>query len=446
MKLQESQGKCLLDSLPPRQECLPAFLHWLDENNVEHGSLKLEEIPGKGWGIVTTKDFNMGELILTVPSDVIMMASDAWKSPLGKIQMPEILRVFHDMPHVLLALHLMNELLTEDSKWRPYIELLPRSYSLPLYFTPDDMKCLTGSPSLSECINQVRTIGSLYTNLFRLLRSCPGIEDLQLPIVKEGFKYKEFCWAVSTVMSRQNKILAEVGSKMHTPALIPVWDFCNHSNGEITTEYDPSNKCCQCFSQSSFKSGEEILIFYGPRPNVDLLCYSGFVYPDNQHDALNVRLGLSSSEDKSISEMRKMILTLVEVPCAGQFHLQLNPEPFSGNILAFVRVFVADEQELRELSSKREAELKLMLTAPNRLVSEANEMRTYDFLATRCSLLLRPYQTSIEDDDKLLADVSLSRESRQAVLLQRCEKAILNLARETAVERSRTLQTSLPKV
>jgi hypothetical protein len=25
----------------------------------------------------------MGELILTVPSDVIMMASDAWKSPLG---------------------------------------------------------------------------------------------------------------------------------------------------------------------------------------------------------------------------------------------------------------------------------------------------------------------------------------------------------------------------
>jgi hypothetical protein len=52
-------GKCLLDSLPPRQECLPAFLHWLDENNVEHGSLKLEEIPGKGWGIVTTKDFNV---------------------------------------------------------------------------------------------------------------------------------------------------------------------------------------------------------------------------------------------------------------------------------------------------------------------------------------------------------------------------------------------------
>ena len=51
-----------------------------------------------------------------------------------------------------------------------------------------------------------------------------------------------------------------------------------------------------------------------------------------------------------------------------------------------------------------------------------------------------------QDDDKLLADVSLSRESRQAVLLRRCEKAILNLARETAVERSRTLQTSLPKV
>ena len=84
-----------------------------------------------------------------------------------------------------------------------------------------------------ECVNQVRTIGSLYTNLFHLLRNCPGIEELQLPIVKEGFKYKEFSWAVSTVMSRQNKILMDANSKTYTPVLIPLWDFCNHSNGQV---------------------------------------------------------------------------------------------------------------------------------------------------------------------------------------------------------------------
>ena len=68
---------------------------------------------------------------------------------------------------------------------------------------------------------------------------------------------------------------------------------------------------------------------------------------------------------------------------AGQFYLSSNAEPFSGHIRGFVRVFVADQQELTELSSKRESELKMILTSPDRMVSEANEIRAYDFLAKR---------------------------------------------------------------
>ena len=68
---------------------------------------------------------------------------------------------------------------------------------------------------------------------------------------------------------------------------------------------------------------------------------------------------------------------------AGQFYLLSNAEPFSGHIRGFVRVFVADQQELTELSSKRESELKMILTSPDRMVSEANEIRAYDFLAKR---------------------------------------------------------------
>lgn len=43
-----------------------------------------------------------------------------------------------------------------------------------------------------------------------------------------------FChrWAVSSVMTRQNQIPTEDGSRV-TLALIPLWDMCNHTNGLV---------------------------------------------------------------------------------------------------------------------------------------------------------------------------------------------------------------------
>ena len=38
-------------------------------------------------------------------------------------------------------------------------------------------------------------------------------------------------WAVSTVITRQNKIPSTTGEP--TLALIPMWDICNHSNGTV---------------------------------------------------------------------------------------------------------------------------------------------------------------------------------------------------------------------
>ncbi len=135
---------------------------------------------------------------------------------------------------------------------------------LPLYFTPEDMEQLTGTAAVGEdhvtgaasvssvivyccccshyfpffageCINQVRTIASLYANLHRLLRACPHVD---LPIIAEGFSYHDFRWAVSTVMSRQNKIVLNHEAKVFSPALIPLWDFCNHCQGQVERHTD----------------------------------------------------------------------------------------------------------------------------------------------------------------------------------------------------------------
>jgi len=79
----------------------------------------------------------------------------------------------------------------------------------------------------------------------------------------------------------------------HDLALIPLWDMCNHTEGEISTDYDPVAQQCVCYAAQSVAVGDEVCIYYGPRSNAELLLHSGFVYPNNHRDYLKIRLGIA---------------------------------------------------------------------------------------------------------------------------------------------------------
>ena len=54
------------------------------------------------------------------------------------------------LPQLGLTLHLLEEALTEDSRWAAYIRALPDSYDTVLYFTPEEVQMLRGSPCFGE--------------------------------------------------------------------------------------------------------------------------------------------------------------------------------------------------------------------------------------------------------------------------------------------------------
>ena len=92
-------------------------------------------------------------------------------------------------------------------------------------------------------------------------------------------------------MSRQNEIPLRPDGKGAVLALIPLWDFCNHTNGHMTTFYNLDTQACDCYAQEDTPAGEEFRIFYGPRPNSDFLIHQGFVYTENRSDSLQFKLG-----------------------------------------------------------------------------------------------------------------------------------------------------------
>ena len=65
---------------------------------------------------------------------------------------------------------------------------------------------------------------------------------------------------------------------------------------------------------SAASAGQEFRIFYGPRSNSDFFINQGFVFPDNSHNTVRIRLGLSSAEEEHTKKLRLELFQRAGVP------------------------------------------------------------------------------------------------------------------------------------
>ena len=82
---------------------------------------------------------------------------------------------------------------------------------------------------------------------------------------------------------------------------------------QLATDFDPATNSLQCYSLVNSSAGEEFRIFYGPRSNTDLLLNSGFVFMANDHDAVRIKLGLSTAEEEGTQKMRVELLRILNL-------------------------------------------------------------------------------------------------------------------------------------
>eukprot|EP00069_Balaena_mysticetus_P019680 bmy_02549T0 len=215
----------------------------------------------------------------------------------------------------------------------------------------------------------------------------------KLPL-KDSFTYEDYRWAVSSVMTRQNQIPTEDGSRV-TLALIPLWDMCNHTNGLITTGYNLEDDRCECVALQDFRAGEQIYIFYGTRSNAEFVIHSGFFFDNNSHDRVKIKLGVSKSD--RLYAMKAEVLARAGIPTSSVFALHFTEPPISAQLLAFLRVFCMTEEELKEhLLGDNAIDRIFTLGNSEYPVSWDNEVKLWTFLEDRASLLLKTYKTTIE--------------------------------------------------
>lgn len=143
------------------------FTDWCQEKGAKFSKLELKRFDGHDFGLVARAPLKKDAVFIEVPDKMIFSFSKI------KADLPQMLkqRVFLDCPlfdeksHVRLAFALMVEKLNPNSKWKPYLDVLPEKFRTVLYYTPSEMKELQGTSALSSAVKQVKFIATQYAFL-----------------------------------------------------------------------------------------------------------------------------------------------------------------------------------------------------------------------------------------------------------------------------------------
>lgn len=403
------------------------FMSWMQQNGAEVNGVKIAQFPGFEYGLQAEKDFEEGDLMIAVPRKLMLTTETVKDSVLGPLLRKDAM--LQHMPNVALSLLLLVEKFSPNSFWKPYISILPQEYTTVLYFKTHELQELKGSPSLEPALKQCRNIARQYAYFNKLFQTT---SDPASDLLRDVFSYEQYCWAVSTVMTRQNFVPSSDGNFMLN-ALIPFWDMANHINGKLSTDFSVNQQRSECLACKPFRANEQVFIFYGVRTNSELFVNNGFVFPGNEHDALPVRLGVSRADP--LQPIRAKLLARLGLPTSGDFLLRNGPDPVDGRLLAFLRIFSMGQEHLDHwLENDRSCDLVYIDCA---LETEV-ENRTWTFLLARIKLLLSAYPTTLQADLELLNGGSLTSPcQRLAVQLRVTEKQILQGALEYVEQRIR---------
>ncbi|CAH0559894.1 unnamed protein product [Brassicogethes aeneus] len=389
------------------------FTKWVKENGAQFNGCTITEFKGYDLGIKVNTDIPQSTLVLAIPRKVMLTVERASDSILKNLIKND--QILKNMPNVALAIYLLLEKFTDNSFWKPYLDILPKSYTTVLYFTIEELEELKGSPTLEIALRQIKSIARQYAYFHKLFSTS---DDPVCQIMQEKFTYNQYCWAVSTVMTRQNTIPA-VNSDQMINALIPLWDLCNHTNGTISTDFNPQLDQCECLALRDFKKNEQLFIFYGARSNADLFIHNGFVFDDNEHDGYWIKLGIGRTDP--LQEKRLEVLRKLSINGSADFVIKKGARPVDGKLLAFLRVFNMNQEQLDHwLESDKTADLEYIECALDTVL----EKKSWTYLQDRLKLLMASYKTTLEEDLKLIkTDITDNR--KLAVKMRISEKIIL---------------------
>lgn len=272
------------------------FKSWLVKHNViwDNVDIRLSTI-SKGFALYSTSSENSPDI--RIPTTLLMSSQSAKDS---STFLPPNADLFEqtdqhiDRETLLLTLFLLHERSkASESHWYPYIQLLPSTYTTPLFHQE----------------NYVENTPVFYlTQTMR--QSMSEVCDL---IKSETFTLDDFLWAYTAIDSRAFK-LTELGT-----TLIPLADLANHvSFAQEANLYSMGiDQITERFvlkattAEKKISQDEELCLKYNHElANWQLLLYYGFTIENNPFDSILIELKFDPDEPYEMETKKMLLLNL----------------------------------------------------------------------------------------------------------------------------------------
>ncbi|NXT78258.1 SETD4 protein, partial [Zapornia atra] len=260
---------------------------WLKDRGFEERNLRPAQFQDTGRGLMTTKGLQVRDLLISLPEKCLLTTSTVLSSYLGEYIMrwkPPV------SPLIALCTFLIAEKHAgEKSQWKPYLDVLPKTYTCPVCLEHDVVGLLP-EPLRKKTQEQKTMVCDLYVS------SKAFFSSLQ-PLFAENtgtiFNYSALEWAWCTVNTRTIYMKHSqrdcFSLEPDVYALAPYLDLLNHSpNVQVKAAFNERTRSYEIWTNSQCKKYEEVFICYGPHDNQRLLLEYGFVATDNPHSSVYV--------------------------------------------------------------------------------------------------------------------------------------------------------------
>ncbi|NWX56283.1 SETD4 protein, partial [Promerops cafer] len=284
---------------------------WLKERGFEDSNLRPAEFWETGRGLMTTKALQAGDLIISLPEKCLLTTGTVLSSCLGG-------HIVKWKPPVSPLLALCTFLIAEKhagekSPWKPYLDVLPQTYTCPACWEPDAINLLP-KPLKKKAQEQKLLIQELF-------RSSKAFFSSLQPLFAENtgtiFNFSALEWAWCTVNTRtiymKHPHRECFSLEPDVYALAPYLDLLNHSpNVQVKAAFNERTRSYEIWTNSQCKKYQEVFICYGPHDNQRLLLEYGFVAMDNPHSSVYVSADTLLKYFSPLDKQRKAKISILK--------------------------------------------------------------------------------------------------------------------------------------
>ncbi|GAA5801774.1 hypothetical protein HPULCUR_007227 [Helicostylum pulchrum] len=405
------------------------FCQWLESNGATLNkdiAIKDYRSEGAGRGVVATNDIKEGDLLFSLPRNILLSQLTTSLKDLDGIG-KEYLELPGWSP---LILSLMYESQKQDSFWKPYFDVLPRNFSTPMFWDQQDLKELDGTDIVSKIGKEdaeatyerdIKPIVEKYSDIFD-----KNVHNLDLyHLCGSLIMSYSFNDELQKAEKEQKEEEAEDSEEEEEEeeeeqgliSMVPMADLLNHKTGYNNARLFHEQDSLQMKAIKNIAKGEQIYNTYGDLCNADLLRKYGFVDDINEFDIVELDgpLVVECSCPEADEELvEKKIDFLMEEGVLDECFVIDTEYEIPQELIIAVHVLLATSDEFEKMEEKQKLP-KPKLTQEVKNVIE-------NILKKR---LEQRYETSLEEDEAELAKLKDFSNKRNALIVRIGEKKIL---------------------